>query len=68
MAEIVNLRQARKRRDRETADLLAEENRARYGLTKPEKARAGSERAKILAALDGARLDRRNRDDGEPST
>ncbi|WP_185985046.1 DUF4169 family protein [Aureimonas mangrovi] len=58
MAEIVNLRQARKTRERAAREAQAAENRQRYGLTKPQKAKAGSEREKLLAALDGAKLDR----------
>lgn len=67
MAEIVNLRSARKRREREAEARLAEENRARFGLTKPEKAKAGSERARILQALDGARRQTHKPDESEPS-
>lgn len=56
MAEIVNLRQTRKRLAREAAEREAAENRTRFGLTKGQKAKAGSERARILAALDGSRI------------
>lgn len=63
MAEIVNLRQARKIREREASAKAAEENRTRFGLTRAQKAKAGSEREAILARLDGARLDRRKADD-----
>ncbi|MFD2237336.1 DUF4169 family protein [Aureimonas populi] len=66
MAEIVNLRQARKQRERKRAEAKAQENRAAYGLTKPQKAKAGSERAKLLATLEGARLDKPGRGEGEP--
>lgn len=58
MAEIVNLRQARKRRERERDEAKAAENRVSYGLTKVQKAKAGSEREAILKTLDGARLEK----------
>ncbi len=37
MGEVVNLRTARKQRDRETAAAQAEENRARFGRSKSDK-------------------------------
>lgn len=58
MAEIVNLRQARKRRTREREEAQAAENRISYGLTKSQKAKAGSEREKLLRDLDGAKRER----------
>ena len=67
MAEIVNLRQARKRRERAKAEQAAEENRTRFGLTRPQKAKAGSEREKLLATLEGARLDKTKPGDDEPA-
>ena len=58
MAEIVNLRQERKRRDRAVAAGQAAANRARHGRTRAEReAEALAERQR-LAVLDGARLDR----------
>ncbi len=62
MAEIVNLRQVKKRLAREAKAREAAENRTCFGLTKGEKAKAGSERARILAALDGSRLGQREDD------
>ncbi len=56
MAEIVNLRQARKRIAREKAEKAAAENRVTFGMSRKDKAKAGSEREKILKGLDGARL------------
>lgn len=67
MAEIVNLRQARKHREREAEAKRAQENRTRFGLTRAQKAKAGSERERILASLDGARLQTREADD-EPAS
>lgn len=63
MAEIVNLRQARKQREREAKAEAAAEKRLRFGLTRGEKAKTGSERERILASLDGARLERPEADD-----
>lgn len=37
MAEIINLRKARKARERSAAEKQAEQNRAKFGQTKPEK-------------------------------
>lgn len=55
MAEIVNLRLARKARARGEAAVKASQNRALHGRTKAERAteRAEAERARRL--LDGAR-------------
>lgn len=58
MAEIVNLRLARKARQRITAARLAEANRARYGRTHTERQRDEAERAALARVLDGARRDR----------
>lgn len=57
MAEVVNLRQARKQRDRAAAGAEAGQNRARFGRTKGEKARDKKAGSQIDATLDGARLD-----------
>lgn len=56
-ADIVNLRQARKARDRVAKDKRAEENRARFGRTKVEKLKARGE-----AQHEGRRLDGHLRD------
>jgi len=37
MSEIINLREARKARERAAAEAQAERNRAKFGLTKAEK-------------------------------
>lgn len=58
MAEIINLRQARKAKRRVTEGDTAAANRARFGRTKGEKLAqdAAAERQERL--LDGARRDR----------
>ena len=58
MAEIVNLRKARKAKARADADALAAENRLKFGRTKHEKRQ--TEAAKDL---DARRLDAHRRDD-----
>lgn len=59
MAEVINLRTARKDRERAKARAKADENAARFGRTKALKAleRARAERARAL--LDGLRRDGR---------
>ncbi len=54
MAEIVNLKHARKMKAREAAEAKAAENRAKYGQTKAERARVAAEKAKLRAVIDGA--------------
>ena len=56
MAQIVNLRQARKRKLRADQDQQAAENRAKYGRTKGEKKRAVAEADRDSRHLDQARL------------
>ena len=55
MAEIINLRRARKSREREAAARLAEENRAKFGRTKAERETAAEKRARSYRTLDGAK-------------
>jgi hypothetical protein len=55
MAEIVNLRLARKARDRKKAELQALENRAKHGRTKAEKDRAKAEYLRTERTIEGAR-------------
>lgn len=57
MAEIVNLRQARKRRERDERAHAAAENRIRFGRTKGEKAAEDVRRDRTARDLDGHRLD-----------
>ena len=55
MAEIVNLRAARKRKAREDAERTAETNRALSGRSKSEKQRDRLEKDKARAFVDGHR-------------
>lgn len=57
MAEIINLRLARKARDRVVAARTAEANRAKFGRTKAERAADAAERARAARIVDGAKLD-----------
>ena len=57
MAEIVNLRRARKTRDRKADAAAANANRIRFGRTKAERATEQAEQARVAATLDGARRD-----------
>ena len=56
MTEIVNLRQARKQKNRELKETEAARNRALFGRSKAEKRLSESERALAEAQLDGRRL------------
>lgn len=58
MAEIVNLRMARKARKRADHTRKAEANRADFGRTRGERASAEHERERMDAALDGAKLEK----------
>ena len=60
MAEIVNLRLTRKRKERVERERAADENRARFGRSKAEAARETAQRA-----LEDARLGAHRRDDGD---
>jgi hypothetical protein len=55
MAEIINLRMARKARSRAQAEQQAAENRAKFGRTKAEKVKVRSEAEREARALDGAK-------------
>lgn len=54
MAEVINLRLARKAKARVAATKDAAENRVRHGQTKAERARAKAEAAQAARLLDGA--------------
>jgi hypothetical protein len=58
LADIVNLRQARKRKRRAGKDQQAAENRAKYGRTKGEKQRATAAADRDRRHLDQAKLTR----------
>lgn len=62
MAEIVNLRTARKARDRRAAQDAAAANRAKFGRTKAEKAATAVETARIGRTVDGAKIHREPED------
>jgi hypothetical protein len=57
MAEIVNLRIARKRAARDKAQARAAEQRRAHGIAKPERDRATAERTKAQKALDRHRIE-----------
>jgi hypothetical protein len=56
MAEIVNLRQARKKKLRSEKERRAEENRAKFGRAKTEKQRTAAEADHDSHQLDQVRL------------
>ena len=64
MAEIVNLRMARKARDRAKAEQQAAENRAKFGRTKAVKQKERAEAERAARELEGVR---REREDEEES-
>jgi hypothetical protein len=53
MAEIINLRRARKGKVREAAEAKAAENRARFGKTKAEREKEAALAERAAKALDG---------------
>ena len=57
MAEIVNLRQARKDRARAAKDARAAKNRTQFGRTKAAKGEAEAERTRAETRLDGKKLE-----------
>lgn len=57
MGDVINLRQARKARDRKLAEQAASEARARHGRTKAERALEKAEAEKLSRAVDQAKLD-----------
>jgi hypothetical protein len=61
MAEIINLRTVRKRKERGEKEAVAAANRAAFGRSKSEKALTKAEQA-----LELKRLDSRKRDDERP--
>ena len=56
MAEIVNLRRARKARDRASAEAQAEQNRIAFGRTKAERKLTEAEKTLAERHLEGHRL------------
>lgn len=57
MADIINLRQARKARARDAAEASAAANRAKFGQTKAEREMEEVETARRDRALDHAKRD-----------
>ena len=57
MAEIINLRQARKRKKRADQAAEAAEKRVRFGRTKAESGRQAGDRNKSEKSLDGKKLE-----------
>ena len=57
MAEIINLRQARKVRQRQADSALAAANRARHGRTRAERQRDLAEAERLERTVAGARRD-----------
>lgn len=57
MAEIINLRQARKARDRDAAVKQAAANRAQHGETKGEKLRRKQDAERLTRTVEGAKRD-----------
>lgn len=55
MAEIINLRQARKAVQRRQDEATATANRAKFGRTKAERSAQASEQARALRLIDGAK-------------
>jgi hypothetical protein len=58
MADVINLRQARKQKARAEKDQKAAENRAQYGRSKHEKTVTGALKAQVEKALDQGKLDK----------
>jgi hypothetical protein len=57
MADVVNLRRARKQRNRAEKEQAAQENRVRFGRTKAGKASDTAARERQQRIVDGARLE-----------
>lgn len=55
MAEIINLRMARKAKARQEAQSQAQANRASHGRTKAERQNAKDERTRLIKAVEAAR-------------
>ena len=56
MGDVVNLRRARKARDRAAASEQAAENRIRFGRTRTERERTAAQEALEASRFDGHRL------------
>ncbi|MDB5724165.1 MAG: hypothetical protein JWQ16_919 [Novosphingobium sp.] len=58
MGDLINLRQARKAKNRVDGESQAEANRAKHGRTKAEKRLSAMARQKLDAVVNGARRER----------
>lgn len=58
MGDLVNFNKARKARAKSVATATAERNRAKFGRTKAEKLRDGTEAARMVKLVDGAKLEK----------
>jgi Domain of unknown function (DUF4169) len=56
MGDVVNLRRARKSRERRREEANAAQNRVAFGMTKAQRRQLDSERDKSERSLDGRRL------------
>jgi len=63
MGDVVNLRRARKERDRKAAEQAAAEARALHGRTKAEKALIEAEAERLRRTVDQSRRDKAKPDD-----
>ena len=66
MADIVNLRQFRKRNERAEKEKTAEQNRLAHGRNKAEKSLTKALNEKAAKALDQGRLEKRETDTASP--
>ncbi len=57
MNNVVNLNKFRKKKKREKSDILAEENRAKFGRTKEQKRKDESDARETSHHLDAHKLD-----------
>lgn len=57
MGDLINLRKARKRRERERDAAEAAHNRAAFGMSKAERRKVEAEREKAQRTLDSHRLE-----------
>lgn len=58
MAQIINLRQARKANKRKADEATATANRAKFGQTKAQRSAQAAEAARAQKLVDGARLEK----------
>ena len=59
MADVINLRLARKRQQRDTANAAAAQNRVKFGLSKTERTQAAAGETRAAAAHAGHLRERR---------